>query len=97
MAVLTEEERQKVWRGYMRYLGRQDINDTVLNNIKQDIKDAVDDTDDWIDSNDVIYNTALPTTFKDNASQGQKALMFCAVALMRYDEQLLRQLLGELD
>ena len=97
MAVLTEEERQKVWRGFMRYLSRQDINDTVLNCVKQDIKDAVDDTDDYIDANDVNYNNSLPATFKANAKSGQKALLFCAVALIRYDEQLLRQLLGELD
>lgn len=97
MPTLSEADKQKVWRGFMRYLSRQDINDTVPENIKQDIKNAVDATDNWIDTNQVGFNTALPATFKDNASQEQKTLLFSAVALMRVSEDLLRQILGELD
>ena len=97
MAPLPEADRQKVWRGFMRYLSRQDINDTVLENIKQDIRDAVDATDSWIETNQIGFNTALPIMFKDNASLEQKTLLFSAVALIRVSEDLLRQIFGELD
>ncbi len=97
MAILPEVDRQKVWRGFMRYLSRQDVNDTISANVKQDIKDAVDDTDDWINANEAEFNVALPSQFRNNASSSQKALLFCAIALMRYDEGLLRRIFGEVD
>ena len=97
MATLPETDINKIWRGYMRYLSRIDVNDTVSDVVKQDIKDAIEATDAWIDTNDAAFNAALPLTFRNNATQSQKALLFCAVTLMRYDEQLLRQIFGEVD
>jgi hypothetical protein len=94
MAALSEADRQKVWRGFMRYLS--DTADPITDLVKQDIKDAVDSTDAWIDANSSTFNTSLPANFQANASPAQKALLFSAVALMRYDEETLKKIFTEL-
>jgi len=43
------------------------------------------------------YNTALPATFRNNATLTQKTLLFCAVALARVSIVVLRQVFGEVE
>jgi len=65
--------------------------------IKGDIKSAVDATDAWIEANQANYNAALPDAFRNNATQQQKTLLFCAVALARVSIDFLKRIFGEVD
>lgn len=93
MAVLTTQDRQRIWRGIMRYSPFGGVS----NVLKSDLQAAVNATDDWIDTNAASYNSALPVAFRTNASQTQKTLLFCAVALMRVGVDLLKGVFGEVD
>lgn len=57
MAVLSETERQQVYRGVLRWYSS---NGPVPVANKADIRAAVDATDDWIDTNAAAFNSALP-------------------------------------
>jgi len=65
--------------------------------LKADLRAAVDATDAWIDDNAASYNSALPQPFRGAASEGQKTLLFCAVAAMRVGIGFARALFGEVD
>jgi hypothetical protein len=101
MAVLSETDRQRVWRGVMRWWSNSRDQISVS---KADIRAAVDSTDDWQDTHggnttadNVGYNGALPTAFKNNATVAQKTLLFCAVAAVRVSVAFARSMFGELD
>jgi hypothetical protein len=95
MAVLSDADRQRIWRGVLRSA----LFGAVPNNLKTDLRAAVDATDAWIDSNASSYNVALPQPFRNNATAAQKTLLFCFVALMRANlgGGLLRIIVGEVD
>lgn len=93
MAVLATADRQRVWRAFMRWLSRNLAG--IPNVTKSDLQAAVDATDTWIDTNQSSFNSALPATFRNNATLVQKTLLFCAVAAMRVSAGALRDLLGE--
>jgi hypothetical protein len=95
MAVLPDEDRERIWRGLMRWWSRQREN--VAGCLKADILAAVAATDTWIENNQASYNSSLPATFRANATTAQKTLLFCAVALMRVSLATLRQVFGEVD
>lgn len=98
MAYLSTEDRQRIWRGLMRYWSN--IREILGAFSKNDLLDAVVATDEWIDDNQTGFNTALPEPFKTEATQVQKTLLFCAVALMRVDPgvaALLRRVFGEVE
>lgn len=94
MAQLPDADRARIWRGFMRYLSERR---EVLAINKTQVRDAVDATDTWIDDNQVSFNQALPQAARDNLTQEQKTLLFCAVALMRVDVAVLRRVFGEVD
>lgn len=79
MALMTAEERRRVWA----YIMRLGAGATVPNCVKADIREAVDATDAWIDTNAASYNTALPVLFRNNATVVQKTLLLCYVAMRR--------------
>lgn len=91
MATLDEADRQRVWRGAMRYLP------FGWSGLKADLRAAVDATDNWIDGNQASYNSALPQPFRGAASDVQKTILFCAVALARVGIGALRRMFGEVD
>ncbi len=95
MAVLSDENREKVWRGLMRYWSvfREHLGDFT----KADLRAAVNATDQWQEDNQTSFNGALPELFKSEATLAQKTLLFCAVALARVSTELLRKVLGEVD
>jgi hypothetical protein len=93
MAALPDADRQRVWRGLMRFAGFG----TPPNVLKADLKAAVDATDDWIEANQAAFNTALPAAFRTNATTAQKTILFCAVALMRVSQSFLMSVLGQVD
>lgn len=80
MAVLSSEERRRVWAHLMRNwtaaLGVAPVN-------KADLRAAVDATDQWIEDNQASFNTALPQPFRGAATTAQKTLLFCYVAMRR--------------
>ena len=94
MATLPTEDRQRIWRGLMRYWSSLK---EVQAWSKADLQAAVNATDAWIDANQSSYNSALPEPFKSNATLAQKTILFCAVAAMRVSEAWLRAIIGEVD
>lgn len=102
MAVLSETDRQRVWRGVMRYWCNEP-NPAPTPFTKAEFRAAVDATDDWIDGNaggtstNTGYNSALPAAFRTAASAAQKTLLFTAVACMRVSPAFARQVLREVD
>lgn len=100
MAVLSETDRQRVWRGLMRWWakGREAVAFS-----KTELKAAIDATDDWQDGNAAAsstgtgFNSALPVAFRTSATLAQKTLTFCAVAAMRVSVAFARAIFGELD
>lgn len=95
MATLSEQDRQRIWRGLMRYWSNLRVPISSLN--KNELRNAVDATDNWIESNQGSFNNALPEPAKSNLSQAQKTLLFCVVALARISIPFLRKVLGEVD
>lgn len=95
MAELSTEDRQRIWRGLMRYWSN--LWETLVGCTKADLQAAINATDTWIENNQVSYNAALPNPFKTNATQAQKTLLFCCVAAMRVSPAFCRMLLGDLE
>jgi hypothetical protein len=77
MAVLDATNRLRTGYQWMR------DNTGVCAFTKTDLAAAVNATDDWIDTNQAAFNTALPANFKNNATLTQKTLLFCYVAMRR--------------
>jgi len=95
MAELSTEDRQRIWRGLMRYWSN--ARTTLADYSKADLQAAINATDIWIDDNQVAYNSSLPNPFKTQATDAEKSLMFCAVTMMRMSPglaNLLRRALG---
>lgn len=93
MANLSTEDRQRVWRTLMRYWSN--LREAV-DGPKSELLTTVNETDGWIEDNQVSYNSAL--TYGTNYTPLQKTLLFCAVALMRVDPgaaAFLRRALGQ--
>lgn len=80
MAVLSDNDRAAVAADGMRdaRLG------TLPNMLKSDWRAAVNAADDWANSNAASFNTALPATFRNNATNAQKALLLVFVVLKRF-------------
>lgn len=78
MAVLSAEERRRVWAHLMRVWDSGSVPVT-----KTDLRAAVDATDQWIEDNQAAYNAALPQPFRGAATTTQKTLVFCYVAMRR--------------
>ena len=95
MAVLGETTRAQIWRGIMRYWSARV--ETLSGIDKTALRAAVDAADDWADANASSYNSALPTTFRNSATAGQKALLLAIVVLARYNAPIIRSIIGEVD
>lgn len=94
MAILSDTDRRRIWRGLQRFWSGA-WEPTAFG--KAELLAAANATDDWIEANQASYNTALPGAFRTGATQEQKTLLFMAVALARMDISLLRRVLGEVD
>lgn len=77
MALLPDADRDRTGRYFMR------ANTLACAFTKAELRAAVNATDDWIDANAAAFNSALPLAFRTNASQVQKTLLFCWVAMRR--------------
>jgi hypothetical protein len=76
MTVLSNAERIEIWSHSMRQ-GHQ------LSISKTELKAAIDAVDDWVDSNAVSYNNALPVAARTNLTVNQKAGILAYVAAKR--------------
>lgn len=86
MAALSTTIRQQLWRGLMRFWSQR--LEAVSGLTKTDLQAAV---------NAASFNSALPATFRNNATSAQKALLLAVVVLARYDATTVRAILGEVD
>ena len=92
MAELTTVDRQRVWRGLMRYW--PNLREALGAFSKSELYDAVVATDAWIEAAQSSYNTALPEPFGTEATLTQKTLLFCCVAAMRVSPAFARRRCG---
>lgn len=81
MAVLSQSDREKIARWFMRAASRAV---EPLNVTKAQLAAAVTAADQWADDNAAAYNTALPAAFRNGATASQKALLLAYVILRRY-------------
>lgn len=56
---------------------------------KADLLAAVNATDDWVEANQVSFNTALPQPFRGAASPQQKAALLAFVLRRRFGDPLI--------
>ena len=77
MAALPEQDRERIWRWFMR------ANSEPCPFTKAQLRAAIDATDTWIDTNAAAFNSALPAPFRTGATQTQKTILFCWVAMRR--------------
>lgn len=78
MAVMSDPDRVLVWADWMR----ENIIACGFN--KTALKAAVDAADQWASDNAASYNSALPTTFRNNATNAQKAMLLMLVIMKRH-------------
>jgi len=95
MAVMSDTDRARVWRGLMRYWSNK--RDALGALTKADLRAAVDAADAWIDSASASYNSALPLPARTELTDGQKSLLLAIVVLARYAPDLARAVVGEVD
>jgi hypothetical protein len=81
MAALSQAERDRITRWFMRAASRAD---EPLSVTKIQLAAAVAAADDWADANAAAFNSALPTAFRNSATANQKALLLAYVILRRY-------------
>ena len=94
MAVLSNDDRARLWRGLTRRWSR------LLESVpitKAELQAAVNAADDWADANAASFNTAIPQPARGALTAAQKALILAVVALARTDPAIARVVLGEVD
>jgi hypothetical protein len=91
MSTLSTGDKGKVVSGLMKYWSSlwEEVDLSF-----QDLWAAVNATDTWIDTNQTDYNTSLPQAARDNLTQAQKTMIFCAVSLARVSISFLRRVFG---
>ena len=78
MAALSQAEREKIFRVFMRRKFPAGATYT-----KADLMAAVAAADTWADANAAAYNAALPNPFRTAATASEKAVVLALVALAR--------------
>jgi len=95
MAALPSGDIDRIRRGLMRWWSNLREPTVVFD--KTQFREAIVAADAWVDANAAAYNTALPATFRNNATTSQRSLLLVAVILMRFNVNLLKQIFGEVD
>lgn len=94
MAVLSDSDRARLWRGIQRYWSAQLIPCGIT---KADVRAAINAADDWLNANAASYNSALPQPARGTLTTAQKALILVMAALARFLPDLARSIVGEVD
>lgn len=86
MAVLSEEQRKKAWAEFMydRFVSEGQLG----NLLKTDLKAAVDALDDFLDTNALTINNAIPQPARGALTTKQKALLLMYVVATRYNVEV---------
>jgi hypothetical protein len=100
MAYLSTEDRQRIWRGLMRWLSNQyhDEPPSYLQPSKTEWYQAVVAADNWAEAASASYVNALPEPVRTQAPANIKALLLICVLVMRYApglKALLVRVLGQ--
>lgn len=78
MAVLPETDRVDAWARWMQ----DNADDTPFT--KDELRAALDATDDWIEANQASYVAALPAPFRTQSTTAQKVQLFTYVTAKRF-------------
>ena len=89
MAVLSDTDRARIWRGLMRYWSRTAEGCAIT---KADLRAAIDSVDSWIDANAAALNSALPAAARTGLTIEQKGMLLATAALMRRSPDLVARL-----
>jgi len=84
MALLTENERVKVWREIMRD-PRLISSGTLL---KADIRAAVNGLDDFLENNWTLINQSIPQPARGELTRRQKAMLLLHVITERFNVEV---------
>jgi len=100
MAVLDATDRQRIWRGLMRWLSKQyrDEKPSYLQPSKTEWYQAIVAADNWAEAAAPSYVSALPEPVRTQAPANIKALLLICVLIMRYTpglKSLLVRVLGQ--
>lgn len=79
---LTNEQRKDVWAGFMKAASQDRDNLGAVS--KGDLRDAVDNLDDWLEANQAEINQVLPPSVRQSFSTGLKARLLMFVVEKRY-------------
>ena len=82
MAVLSDADRQALANDIMRALSSQR---EPLALLKAQVRQFINETDDWINSNASAYNLALSLAIRTALTAAQKSRGFRLVAQRRYE------------
>lgn len=80
MATMSSEQRAEVTAESMR----DNRWTNVPNVLKSDLRAAVNAADQWVSDNAASFNSALPATYRTNATSAQKALLLVWVVTKRF-------------
>lgn len=94
MAVLSDSDRKRIEAGYQRHYSR--IGEEMPYS-SDELRLAINATDDWIESNQAGFNAALTGDFGSGATAAQKTFLFMGVAAMRVSLEFVKKVLGEVD
>ena len=78
MATLSEADRIDTWARWMQ----DNAEDTPFT--KDELRAAVDATDDWIETNQASFVAALPDPFRTESTVTQKVQLFTYVTAKRF-------------
>lgn len=85
MALLTDPQKAEVYKEIIQKFG--DRHELLSGIKKQDIKDAITNTDQFQEDNKAAFNNVLPTAVKNNLAAKAKAELFMIVADAKYKSQ----------
>lgn len=83
MAIMTDNDRIAAWAEYVQNLAAE--MDMSTGALLTETRAAIDATDQWVDDNQVSFNTALPEPFRTWATARQKAQLLTLVVLQRFN------------
>lgn len=83
MAQLTEQQRAEIWAKIMQVFSAD--NDAVGSMSKQDLRNAVDAIDTWIDDNTNNFNVSIPQPTRNALTAKQKSRILMLIVGKRWE------------
>lgn len=79
---LTQQDINEIFRQYVRQTYKKGRPCTIT---KTDIKNAITETETWINDNKASYNNTLNATFRSAESANEKSFLFYLVGKKIFD------------